>query len=263
MRIIFLVLTLFYLFFGVSPIFAFDPPNLLSPSNNSTVTSSKLEWQTPAYTIYSQGSPYIVQIKNTSAFTSSDDRYKTNTYYTPQLSDGTWYWRVKAKNSDGIWSDWSTIWSFTLTAATPTPTPTPTSAPTPTPKPTATPTSKPTVKPSPITIPTHTPIATPTIPPTINASTPQPSTGRVIIPNQSEGLSFAWARKVASSGDRIASVAGEETSATPEAEIIVKTKKQTNYFILVGWIFVIIGISSLGFIIYKTSFSQRRKHINS
>lgn len=131
MRIKLLILTYLFLFFRVSSVFAIDPPSLISPQNNSTATSSKLEWQTPSYPIYTQGNPYIVQVKNIPTFTSQDDRYKTNTYYTPKLSDGIWYWRVKAKNSDGIWSNWSDTWSFNLTTSTSTTTPTPSPSPTP------------------------------------------------------------------------------------------------------------------------------------
>lgn len=121
--------------FLTSPVYATEAPTLISPVNNSTVTTSKLEWQSPSYPIYTQGSPYVVQIKNIPNFTSQDDRYKTNTYYTPKLSAGTWYWRVKAKNSDRVWSDWSETWSFNLvnTISTPTATPAPTSTASPTP----------------------------------------------------------------------------------------------------------------------------------
>ena len=36
--------------------------------------------------------------------------------YTDEVDDDTYYWRVRAKNSDDIWSDWSdaSIWSFSI-----------------------------------------------------------------------------------------------------------------------------------------------------
>ncbi|MEK6808212.1 MAG: hypothetical protein AABY14_00830, partial [Nanoarchaeota archaeon] len=113
------------LFLLTSSVYAGEPPTLISPNNGSTVTTSKLEWQSPSYPIYTQGSPYVVQIKNIPTFTSQDDRYKTNTYYTPQLSNGSWYWRVKAKDAIGTWSEWSNTWSFSLVTSTITTTPTP------------------------------------------------------------------------------------------------------------------------------------------
>lgn len=138
MRIKYIILTLLYLLFGVNNIYAITAPVLISPSDNATVTSSKLEWQEPSYQLYSTN-PYRVQVNNNPSFSPSSsiyrDTYKTTTTYTPVLTYGTWYWRVKAKNSDGIWSDWSSTWSFTLliNSSSPSPTPSPTSTPTPTP----------------------------------------------------------------------------------------------------------------------------------
>lgn len=117
------------------PAIAGEPPIQTNPENNSTVSSPALNWQTPAYSLYSTGSPYRVQIDDDPNFTSvNKDRYKiTNSYSPEDLSEATWYWRVKAKDASGIWSDWSAIWSFVLTTASspapiPTPTPTPTSS---------------------------------------------------------------------------------------------------------------------------------------
>lgn len=132
--IIFAIIVLF-----ISPvgIFAGDPPQLSSPSNNSSVFSSALNWQAPSYELYSSN-PYRVQVDDDSSFPSSSinkDYYTKNTYYGPVLDAGIWYWRVKAKDSSGNWSDWSSVWSFTLGGSTSTPTPTAS----PTPSPTTTP----------------------------------------------------------------------------------------------------------------------------
>ncbi len=125
------ILSLFWL---ATPISAGNPPTLLNPTDQSTLNSSKLEWQTPSYSLYSSN-PYRVQIDDDSTFSSiNKDYYTNNTYYTPALSLGTWYWKVKAKDITGTWSEWSNIWSFALIDATPTPTtnsiPSPSSTPT-------------------------------------------------------------------------------------------------------------------------------------
>ncbi|MDA3938810.1 MAG: VCBS repeat-containing protein [Spirochaetia bacterium] len=33
---------------------------------------------------------------------------------TPLLNSNTYFWRVKIKNDDNIWGDWSSIWSFSI-----------------------------------------------------------------------------------------------------------------------------------------------------
>lgn len=134
MRIITIILTFLYLLFGVFPVYAGNPPVSVAPVNNTTVISSKVEWQTPAYSLYSTN-PYRVQVDDDSSFPSATinkDYYTDNTYYSPTLSLGTWYWRVKAKDSDGAWSSWSDVLSFTLADPIPTPTPISTSSPSPT-----------------------------------------------------------------------------------------------------------------------------------
>lgn len=137
------------LIFIAPPVFAGEPPQLSSPSDGTTTSSSKLEWQTPSYPLYSGGSPYMVQVDDEQTFTNPEKNniYLTNNYYTPQLNPGTWHWRVKAKDVDGVWSEWSSVWLFTLTSNSPNPSPSPTpdplSDPAPTPVPTLTPQSTP------------------------------------------------------------------------------------------------------------------------
>lgn len=134
MRICLFIFVLLCLLLGVNPVFAGDPPILISPVNNSTATSSKLEWQTPSYPLYTGGSYYMVQVDDQQTFADPEKNniYLTNNYYTPQLNPGIWYWRVKAKDLSGTWSDWANAWSFTLVTTTSTPTlsPTPTQTPT-------------------------------------------------------------------------------------------------------------------------------------
>ncbi|TSC88597.1 MAG: weak similarity to S [Microgenomates group bacterium Gr01-1014_7] len=131
MRTLIIFLLLFY---PVAPVFAADPPILTSPSNNSTVASSTLNWQAPLYPVCSNYDAYRVQVDNDPSFPSSSiyrNIYTKNTYYTPQLTLGTWYWRVMVRDETcNNWSSWSTVWSFILATSTPSPTPTPSSTPT-------------------------------------------------------------------------------------------------------------------------------------
>ncbi|MBI4039949.1 hypothetical protein HY389_01190, partial [Candidatus Daviesbacteria bacterium] len=118
---------------SVDIISALEPPTLTSPISGTTVNSTTLDWQAPAYPLYS-ASPYRVQVDDDPAFASiNKDYYTNNLSYSPTLTEGGWNWRVKAKDSTGTWSDWSSIWNFILSLASPTPTPTPTSTPTSTP----------------------------------------------------------------------------------------------------------------------------------
>lgn len=104
-------------------VYAGEAPRLISPANSSTTTSSKTEWNTPSYALYTSN-PYRIQIDDNSDFSSLEkDYYTSNNSYTPTLSEGTWYWKVKAKDQGGAWSDWSNNWAFTLTSTTPTPSP--------------------------------------------------------------------------------------------------------------------------------------------
>ena len=126
-----------------------ESPLPLSPDDNSTVSQSKLTWQPPSYSLYSTN-PYRIQVDNNSDFSSPDkDYYTKNNYYTPSLSDGIWYWQVKAKDSAGTWSDWSNTWNFNFSAFRPTPAPTPSPTPIPTPVPSPSPLSAPTNTPTP------------------------------------------------------------------------------------------------------------------
>ncbi len=118
-------------------------PIQLSPADHSSPTSSELKWQTPTYSLNSSN-PYRIQVDDEETFTTpiTKDYQTDNLYYTPTLSPGTYYWRVKAKDNTSIWSDWSSTWQFNLTSqvlstpnpsATPSATPSPSSTATPTP----------------------------------------------------------------------------------------------------------------------------------
>lgn len=125
MRIVSIILALLFALFWASPALAISAPVQVSPNDGNTVSSTTLTWQAPSYSLYS-GSPYRVQVDDETTFTNPPkDYYTANLSYTPTLSDGTWYWRVKAKDSGGTWSEWSSTWSFILSSSSPSPTPTP------------------------------------------------------------------------------------------------------------------------------------------
>ncbi len=87
-------------------------PVLLSPANAST---DILDSQTFTWSSSTGATSYQIQISTDSTFTSTfKDTTQTTTSYTAHgLSYSmTYYWRVRASNTNGN-SDWSTIWSFT------------------------------------------------------------------------------------------------------------------------------------------------------
>lgn len=135
-----------------------------------------------------------------------------------------------------------------LPPPSPSPTPTPSLTLTPSPSPTHTPTPtktpSPTATPKKTAIPTNTTTTTPTTTP---KSTPIPSS------NKTESYSQPKSSKEISY--RIASVAAAATisanTATSSAQVSVKDQKQTNPIVWVGLIFVLIGISLMGYIYLK------------
>lgn len=102
-------------------------PSLSSPTNGSTLSSNpRLSWQAVEGSV-----KYQIRIDDEPAISSPYIRdYPTeNTYYSPrELNPGTYYWKVRAKDSGGSWGEWSVIWSFTLVSE-PAPPPTPSTPP--------------------------------------------------------------------------------------------------------------------------------------
>lgn len=115
-------------FFLIHPVYALSPPILSDPPNNSVIYSGpKLSWQA---VIDSMG--YKIMIDDEPSFTSPYAKtpyYTENTYYSPKLNAGNYYWKVGAKDSSGTWF-WSDVWFFTLSTSSPSPTPTATPTPT-------------------------------------------------------------------------------------------------------------------------------------
>lgn len=230
-----LAILLIVINFLITPrtVYAISPPIQTSPTDNSQVSSSRLTWETPSYPLYAND-PYRIQVDDNLDFSSIYRDYKTkNTYYTPVLTEGIWYWRIKAKDSSGTWSDWSSSWSFTLVAATPSPSPSPTPTPTPSPSPKNIPvTSKKTTN---TTSNTPTPSATP-----INSPATPEVKSKLFKPTAVPKISY-----------QIASVAAAAASASPSTSPEVKSSKQINFFPWVGLILILAGFTALGYIYFR------------
>lgn len=116
-------------FLSPSGVYAASSVQSLSPSEGSEVsdTSPKLSWQYSGV-CPSTGSCFLVEVDDSADFTSPlKSTYTNNSYYTPQdLNEGVLYWRVKAKDESGNWSEWSsTNFTVSATALVPSPSPSP------------------------------------------------------------------------------------------------------------------------------------------
>ena len=97
-------------------VWAISSPNLSSPQTASNVSKESLSlvWSWSG-TCVSSGSCYLVQVNDQPDFSSPYREHYTNrTSYNPQLTNGIWYWRVKAKDTNNTWSPWSEVWNFTV-----------------------------------------------------------------------------------------------------------------------------------------------------
>lgn len=104
-------------------------PTSLSIANGTETsdTTPTLTWEQPSDNLDPYGinnkpgfNNYRVQVADNLEFVSPEkDYYTDNTSYTPILTEGTWYWRVKARDDAGNWSDWSEVWQFTVDTTAP------------------------------------------------------------------------------------------------------------------------------------------------
>ncbi len=87
------------------------PPTLTAPADGSTVTNGSFN-----FSWTNTGDSYAIQVSDNSGFTSTviNQTGVTATQYTPAvaLSPGTYYWRVKSRDSCGNASAWSAVWNF-------------------------------------------------------------------------------------------------------------------------------------------------------
>jgi len=97
-------------------------PTYLSPQNGNTIidTTPLIDWDD-----INGASGYRIQINDTNDYTGTlvvDDDSLTNSSFqvSSVLSDNeTYYWRIKWKNSDGVWGEWANSWSFNLDITSP------------------------------------------------------------------------------------------------------------------------------------------------
>lgn len=129
------MIKLFYviIFLFILPQNAFaSTPQLLDPANNHVTNdkSPKLNWN-QTNDCPSSGNCYVVEVSKYNDFSELEkSTYTNNTYYSPILTEGTWFWRVKAKDSENIWSEYSEIRTVVITnQVNPSSTPNPTQSP--------------------------------------------------------------------------------------------------------------------------------------
>lgn len=94
-------------------------PTLVSPANGSTTSDNTptFDWSS-----VSGASIYALEGDNSNSFSSLelDQSNLASSDYMPStsLADGTYYWRVRSKDSQGNWGGWSAVWSFTINPET-------------------------------------------------------------------------------------------------------------------------------------------------
>lgn len=89
-----------------------SPPTVTSPANNSSAAKRPwLQWSSASDTIQFQ-----VEVDNRSDFINPEFRGIANNLYirAENLSKGTYFWRIKAKDSAGNWGAWSPTFSFRI-----------------------------------------------------------------------------------------------------------------------------------------------------
>ena len=87
-------------------------PSLISPIDGSNINESEpnLNWNSPA-----GATLYHLQVDENSTFSSPIiNNFPFSSNYVPDLTDNTYFWRVRASDAVGNWSDWSSVWSFTI-----------------------------------------------------------------------------------------------------------------------------------------------------
>ncbi|MBY9002044.1 MAG: hypothetical protein KGD64_14085, partial [Candidatus Heimdallarchaeota archaeon] len=89
-------------------------PILVSPEQDEILSDSTplILWNTVA-----DGVEYQLQVDTANTFVSLvEDITTTNTFYTvlSDLADGTYFWRVRARDTANNWGAWSSIWSFSV-----------------------------------------------------------------------------------------------------------------------------------------------------
>lgn len=89
-------------------------PLLISPANGSTVDTAALTFQ---WSTVTDAASYEILVDNNSGFGSPEINktglIETTLTVTNHLPDNLYYWKVRAKFSDGSYTAWSDTWQFT------------------------------------------------------------------------------------------------------------------------------------------------------
>jgi len=108
---------------GVRSFTSANPPSvpvLLSPANGATVTSTPtLTWSASTVPVGTTLDHYQVQIATSNTFSAIEQQSNTgtiNSYTATALGSGIHYWRVRAFNIVGQYSNWSVVRSFRVAA---------------------------------------------------------------------------------------------------------------------------------------------------
>ncbi|MDI6916569.1 MAG: right-handed parallel beta-helix repeat-containing protein, partial [Thermoplasmatales archaeon] len=91
-----------------------NPPTLVAPANNTWTNDNTpyFDWEFNDPDAGDTQNAFNLTISQNSDFSTIDywsNMTDSNTYYNwpSTLSDGIWYWRVKVKDNNGAWGDWS------------------------------------------------------------------------------------------------------------------------------------------------------------
>ncbi|MHA1354951.1 MAG: hypothetical protein ACTSR1_07240, partial [Candidatus Heimdallarchaeota archaeon] len=93
------------------------PPALVSPPNGLVTmdTTPYLDWNSVA-----GANLYLLQLDDNPSFSSPYTAQTASTYITsPTLSNGNWYWRVRARDTTSYWGIYSSIRYFTVDTSPP------------------------------------------------------------------------------------------------------------------------------------------------
>jgi len=94
-------------------------PSLIAPSegNASTDNTPYFVWSEPSYAVLYQ---LVVDSHSDFSGPATISITLSDSYFTsPTIDDNTYYWHVRAANSDTTWGEWSDVWNFTVAANAP------------------------------------------------------------------------------------------------------------------------------------------------
>ena len=118
--------SIFLFFLSYSFALANTTPIITGPGATTSDTSPKLTWEYTD-TCSANESCFKIEVDDSADFSSlNKNTYTNNLYYSPSLSVGKWYWRVKAKDQTNTWSEYSSgNFEIVTESQTLTPSPTP------------------------------------------------------------------------------------------------------------------------------------------